>query len=195
MKRSRILICSILAVVLSSGNDCRAQATVIKSGVYSFTGTTASAFYNYAPTVSLDQFVAGSSRLDLRFSPSFSFRQVRYNSNLHTLMMIPVLVTAFYHLPNPGSRLSPSLGMGAGMIWKSDYNKEYEKTHHAIPYGYHITGRLNYILRNGRHCVFDMTYNLMMYTGTEEVNLSGVLLTVGVSLTKTVVTNYCGLRN
>jgi hypothetical protein len=182
MKQLKVLTCSVLVFCLAADFNSAAQNTVIKSGIYDFTGNTASEFYILAPVIAVDQHVWGSSLLDLRIIPAFAFNRTRYGEHYHNLFLVPLLTTLFYNFPNPESAIQPSVGMGLSLSWKADYNKYYEKTHYAFGYGFNLTGRLKIVLKNGRFFLLDMTYNLMAPSFNEEVNLSGVMLTAGIPI-------------
>lgn len=184
MKPLKFLICSVFIFSLSEKSQCQALNTTLKAGIYVFTDSFASEFYGFAPSVMTDHHLWGRSQLDLRISPGFSYRPLRYNDHYHNLFLVPLLTTLFYELPNPDSKIKPVLGIGGSLMFKTDHNKDYDKTHYAFGYGFHATGRLNFLSEKGRWYIFDLTYNLMMPPFTEEVNLSGVVLSAAISLTK-----------
>jgi hypothetical protein len=184
MKRLMFLICSFFVLLFSGKSQCLAQNTTLKAGIYVFTDSFASEFYGFVPTVMTDFHLWSRSQLDLRISPGFSYRPIQYNDHYHNLFMVPLLTTLYYELPNPESEIHPTFGIGGSLMFKADQNKDYDKTHYAFGYGFHATGRLNLESEKGRLYVFDLTYNLMMPPFTEEVNVSGVVLTVGMSLSK-----------
>ena len=179
MKSLIILTFSFLIIQILQSTHAEAQVPSAKVGIYDFTGNTASQFYVLTPVLMTEFKLWKSANLDLRISPGFSFNMTRYNSHFHYLYMVPLLVTIFYHLPNADSKIYPSIGMGNSLIWKADYNRDFEKTHYSAAYGFHATGRINYSLNRGRLVFFDMTYNQLVPNRSEEVNLSGVILLVG----------------
>ena len=181
MKSLRILIYSILAILISGSTVSKAQIPSVRVGIYDFVGNTASEFYILAPTVMLGYDVWKRSLLDLQISTGFSFNRVRYNSHYHYLYMIPFMATVYYNLPNPGVKVWPSIGMGTSLLGKADHNKDFDKTHYSLAYGYHVTGRLNVPLKGDLLLTLEMTYNLLIPPVIEEVNLSGVILTIGLN--------------
>jgi len=181
MKPSIVLIYSIPALLFVFPTFSSAQRTTIKMGIYDFVENTASEFYVLSPIITAEYRVWKSSQLDLRISPGFSLNRTRYNSHYHYLYMIPLLTTVYYHLPNPDSKVWPSIGMGGSLLWKADYNKDFDKTHYSLSYGFHTTGRLNLSLKKSRLLVLDMTYNLLIPPVSEDVNLSGIILSVGLN--------------
>jgi hypothetical protein len=95
--------------------------------------------------------------------------------------MIPLMTTVYYNLPNPDAKIWPSFGIGASLLGKADHNKDFDKTHYSLAYGYHATGRLNVPLKGDLLLTLEMTYNLLIPPVIEEVNLSGVILTIGLN--------------
>jgi hypothetical protein len=179
MKSSTILIYSIL--ILGSV-VAKAQIPSVRIGIYDFTGNTASEVYILAPVVMLDYDVWKRSQLEWQVSSGFAFNRTSYNSHYHYLYMVPFMTTMYYNLPNPGVKVWPSIGMGVSLLGKSDHNIDYEKTHQSLTYGYHASGRLNIPLKEKLILTLEMTYNLLITPALEEVNPSGVILTVGLGL-------------
>jgi hypothetical protein len=179
MRSLRILIYSMMFMLAAGSAVSRAQEPSVRFGIYDFTTTTASEFYVLAPTVLFGIDVWKRSQLDLELSTGLSFNRIRFNSHYHYLYMIPLMGTVYYNLPNPGANVWPSIGMGTGLLFKADQNKEYDKILYSVTYGFHATGRLNISLKKERLLTLEMTYNLLIPPVTEEVNLSGVILTVG----------------
>ena len=159
----------------------KAQIPSVRVGIYDFVDNTASEFYVLAPTVMFGYDVWKRSQLDLQISTGFSFNRTRYNSHYHYLYMIPCMATVFYNLPNPGVKVWPGIGMGVSLLGKADHNKDFDKTHYSLAYGYHATGRLNIPLKGDLLLTLEMTYNLLIPPAIEEVNLSGVILTIGLN--------------
>lgn len=179
MKSLRILIYSMLIMVSIGSSVTKAQIPSVRAGIYDFIGNTASEFYGLAPTMFLGYDVWKISQLNLEVSAGFSFNRIRYNSHYHFLYMIPLMTTMYYNLPNPGSKVWPGIGMGVSMLGKADHNRDFDKTHYSLSYGYHATGRLNISLKGDLLLTLEMTYNLLIPPRWEEVNLSGVILTAG----------------
>ena len=179
MKSLRILIYSMLFMSVAGSAVSKAQEPSVRLGIYDFVNNTASEFYVLAPTVLFGCDVWKRSQMDLELSTGFSFNRIRYNSHYHYLYMIPLMATVYYDLPNPGTKVWPSFGFGAGLLWKADQNSDYDKTLYSVAYGFHATGRLNFPLKSEHLLTIEMTYNLLLPPVTEEVNLSGVILTVG----------------
>jgi hypothetical protein len=159
----------------------KAQIPSVRVGIYDFVNNTASEFYVLAPTVLLGYDVWKRSQLDLEISTGFSFNRTSYNSHYHYLYMIPVMATVYYDLPNPGVKVWPSIGMGVSLLGKADHNIDFEKTHNSLAYGFHTTGRLNVPLKGDLPLTIEMTYNLMIPPAMEEVNPSGVILSIGLN--------------
>ena len=157
----------------------KAQIPSVRVGIYDFVGNTASEIYLLAPTVMFGYDVWERSQLELEISTGFSFNRTRYNSHYHYLYMVPCMATVFYNLPNPGVKVWPGFGMGTSLLGKADHNRDFDKTHYSLAYGYHATGRLNVPLKRDLLLILEMSYNLLLPPVTEEVNLSGVILTAG----------------
>jgi len=181
MKSLRILIYSMLTMLIFGSSVSKAQIPSVRVGIYDFVDNTASEFYVLAPTVMFGYDVWKRSQLDLQISTGFSFNRTRYNSHYHYLYMIPCMATVFYNLPNPGVKVWPGIGMGVSLLGKADHNKDFDKTHYSLAYGYHATGRLNIPLKGDLLLTLEMTYNLLIPPAIEEVNLSGVILTIGLN--------------
>jgi hypothetical protein len=181
MKLLRILIYSTLSMLIFGSSASRAQTPSVRFGIYDFVDNTASEFYVLAPTVIFGYDVWTRSRLDLQMSTGFSFNRTRYNSNYHYLYMVPFMATVYYNLPNPDVKVWPDFGTGISLLGKADHNRDFDKTHYSLAYGYHATGRLNVPLKKELLLTFEMTYNLLIPPVLEEVNLSGVIITVGLN--------------
>ena len=181
MKSLRNLIYSMLTILIFGSSVSKAQIPSVKVGIYDFVDNIASEFYVLAPTVIFGYDVWKRSQLDLEMSVGLSFNRTRYNNHYHNLYMVPFMATVYYNLPNPGAKLWPSIGMGTSLLWKADYNRDFDKTHYSLAYGFHATGILNIPLNGDLLLTFQMTYNLLIPPITEEVDLSGMILTVGLS--------------
>jgi len=181
MKSLRILIYSMLTLSIFGSSVSKAQIPSVRVGIYDFVDNTASEFYVLAPTVMVGYDVWKRSQLDLELSTGLSFNRTRYNSHYHYLYMIPFMATVYYNLPNPGAKIWPGIGMGVSLLWKADQNRGFDKTHYSLAYGYHATGRLNVPLKGDLLLTLEMTYNLLIPPVMEEVNLSGMILTIGLS--------------
>jgi hypothetical protein len=94
--------------------------------------------------------------------------------------MIPLLTTVFYNLPNPDSKIQPAIGTGISLLWKADHNQDFAKTHYSATYGFHLTGRLNIDIGKERFLILDLTYNLLMPSLNEDMNLNGILMSAGI---------------
>jgi hypothetical protein len=171
----------MLAMLIFGSSVSKAQIPSVRVGIYDFVDNTASEFYVLAPTVLFGYDVWKRSQLDLEISTGFSFNQTRYNSHYHYLYMILFMGTVYYSLPNPGVKVWPSIGMGVSLLGKADHNRDFAKTHYSLAYGYHATGRLNVPLKGDLLLTLEMTYNLLIPPVMEEVNLSGVILTIGLN--------------
>jgi len=187
MKSLTSLIYSVLTLSILVTSVSKAQGPSVRVGIYDFAGSTASELYVLAPTVIFGCDVWEKSRLDLELSTGFSFNRTRYNEHYHYLYMIPGMATIFYNLPNPDSKIWPSIGMGGSLLGKADSNSYFERTHYSFAYGYHITGRLNISIKEGMGLRLDMMYNLLIPPVMEDMNLSGVVLTVGLNFPAKVV--------
>lgn len=181
MKSLRILIYNLLTLLIFGSSVSRAQIPSVRVGIYDFVDNTASEFYILAPTILLGYDVWERSQLDLEISTGFSFNRIRYNSHYHYLYMLPCMATVYYSLPNPGAKVWPGIGMGMSLLGKADQNKDFNKTHFSLAYGFHATGRLNVPLKEKLVITLEMTYNLLIPPVMEDMNLSGVILTIGLS--------------
>lgn len=182
MKLLRISIYCLLLVLLLGSGDLKGQSLATRLGVYQFTDATASEFYSYAPILLADYDVWRRSQLSLQLTSGLAYSQIRYNNHYHYLYMVPLLVSVNYDLPNPGARIYPVVGMGLTFIEKIDRNRSLSKTHHSFAGGYHLTGRLVYKLKENVSLTFDLTYNLMIPIASEELNINGVIVGVGICL-------------
>ena len=89
--------------------------------------------------------------------------------------------TVYYELPNPGVKIWPDLGMGISFMGKADHNRDFARTHYSLTYGFHATGALNIPLKESLNLMLEMTWNFLVPPAPEEINLSGVILTVGLN--------------
>lgn len=160
----------------------KAQAVSLRAGVYDFTDNTAREFYIIAPTFLAGYDVWHKSRLSLQLSTGLSFNSIKYNGHHHYLYMVPILLTVNYAVLNPDSRIHPVIGAGMGIMGKADINSSLDNTHYSFTYGYHATGGLHYELSKNLQLTLELTYNLMMPPVPEELDVAGLITTVGVLL-------------
>jgi outer membrane protein W len=152
----------------------------IRAGVYDFTDIVATEFYIVAPSVFIGYDCFTMSRLKFNVSAGFSYNSIKYNSNRHNLYMIPLFISMIYELPNPKSKIKPYVGGGLSFLSKADNNKSLEKTHYSITYGYHAIGGLYFGIKEKVTLNFDMRYNLLLNPAMEEIDISGIISTVGI---------------
>lgn len=182
MKLLKISIFSFLAAFIFWLTDTKAQPLSVQLGIYDFTDNAASEFYHMAPTILVGYDVWKSSLLSSHISSGLSYTQIKYNNHLHYLYMIPLMITVNYDMPNPDSRVWPVVGMGISLLWKADQNKDFVKTHYSFLYGYHATGGLRFQQKNNIIFTLDLTYNLLILPIMEDVNMNGVIFTIGVRI-------------
>ena len=182
MKSLRILICSILLFSVFMGDEGNCQPFSVRTGLYIFTDNTSSEFYLLAPTLLAGYDLWKKSRLSLNLASGLSFNSFKYNDHRHNLYMVPLMVTVNYGFLNPGTRVRPFIGMGMELMGKADQNRDFEKTIWSLTYGYHATGGLRWRLNRKLLLTFDMTWNLLMPPVMEDVNMSGIILMVGVKI-------------
>ena len=177
-----ILTSSLVTLIMITPREMNAQAVSLRAGVYDFTDNTAREFYVIAPTFLAGYDVWHKSRLSLRLSTGLSFNSIKYNGHHHYLYMVPVLLTVSYELLNPDSRIHPVIGAGMGIMGKADVNSSLDKTHYSLTYGYHATGGLHFNVNQNLMLTLELTYNLMMPPAPEELDVAGLITTVGVLL-------------
>jgi len=181
MKSLIILIYSICAIWFLGFGVSKAQVPTFRAGIYDFVDNTASEFYHRAPTIMVGYDIWKKSQLSNKISTGVSYNRIKYNSHYHYLYMIPLMSTIYYDLPNPGTKIWPSIGAGMGLMWKVDRNKNFDKTHYSLAYGYHATGSLNIPMKGDLILTLEMTYNMLIPPVSEEIDISGIILTIGLN--------------
>jgi len=181
MKWWMILTFSIAVTVLAPARAC-SQELSVASGIYDFTDITTREFYLLAPTLSIGADVWKKSRMSIHLTTGLSFTSVKYNSHRHYFYMVPLTVAVFYDLGDPGSKVYPSIGMGFRLAGKADYNRDFERAHYSLTYGYIAGGGIRWKPGKKITYSFDLMYNLMMPPVPDELNLSGVSVLIGVRI-------------
>jgi hypothetical protein len=177
-----ILTFSMVIFMVIAPFIIKGQAVSIRAGIYDFTDITAREFYVLAPAILAGYNVWQKSRLSLQLSTGLSFNSVKYNDHRHYLYMVPVLLTVNYDLLNPDSKVHPVIGAGIGLMGKADVNSSLEKTHYSMTYGYHATGGLHFLLKQKVTLTLELTYNLLFPPVPEELDIAGLITTVGILL-------------
>lgn len=177
-----ILTFSLVIFLMITPRALIGQAVSIRAGVYDFTDNTAREFYIIAPTILAGYDVWHKSRLSLQLSTGLSFNSIKYNGHHHYLYMVPLLLTVNYELLNPDSRVHPVIGAGMGIMGKADVNSSLDKTHYSMTYGYHATGGLHFEVNQNLTLTLELTYNLLMPPAPEELDIAGLITTVGARL-------------
>jgi hypothetical protein len=180
MKSLKILICEILIVAISI--EVQAQKVTARAGIYDFTDEAAREFYLLSPVVFAGCDFPLISRLAIGVSAGFGYHSFKYNSGRHHLYLVPVFISLLYELPVSDTKVVPYLGGGFGLCAKSDKNLSLEHAHHSFTYGYHVCGGLALKLNDKVSLSFDIRYNLLVPPAMEELNISGVITTVGVAI-------------
>jgi hypothetical protein len=84
--------------------------------------------------------------------------------------------------PPASSTSLPLIGAGIGIMGKADINSSLDKTHYSHTYGYHAKGGLHFNVNQNLMLTLELTYNLMMPPAPEELDIAGLITTVGVLL-------------
>ena len=179
MKWSRILTYSGLLLIQVLFSPAWGQGICVKAGVYDFTDVTAREFYQLAPVITVGGDLWKESRLALHLSGGIAYNAVKYNDHLHHLVLVPIFVTMNYDLPNPDSRIWPTIGAGLSLAGKADVNSDLEKTNYTMTYGFIALGRINILLKKELILMIEGGYNFLMPAVNEEIDISGVIGTVG----------------
>jgi len=179
----KISICSfVLSVILIWPVVIKSQPIAIRAGIYDFTDITASEFYLLAPTILLGYDVWKKSRVTLNLSTGISFNSVKYDEYRNYLYMVPLMLTVNYDLPNPNASVWPVIGMGISALGTANKNRNLVKTYYSLAYGFPATGGLRFRLNKKLVFTFDLTYNLLIPPVSENVNLNGIIITIGLRL-------------
>lgn len=179
MRWSKILIYSFLLPLFGWMTEAGAQDMSVQAGVYNFTDDLANEFYTIAPGLFIGYDAVSWDRLKLNTGFGFTFRTVMYDNHRHLLYFLPIYLTLKYQLVNEGSKLKPFIGAGFSLAGKADENRYFTKTHYAFTYGYHIQAGLVRKIKTRVSLQFDMRYNLLITPAMEEINVSGVVTTLG----------------
>ena len=178
MKWWTILTFSLAATFLAPAR-VSSQELSVAAGIYDFTDITTREFYLLAPTLSIGADMWKKSRMSVHLATGLSFTSVKYNSHRHYFYMVPLTVTVHYDLGDPGSKVYPVIGMGFRLAGKADVNRDFERTHYTLTYGYLAGGGIRWKPVKKITLSFDLMYNLMMPPVPDELNLSGVSVLLG----------------
>lgn len=159
-----------------------AQPLSLRVGIYEFTDVATREFYLLAPSVLAGYELWSKSHLALELSTGLGFRRVKYDDDHHYLYMVPLMMTMNYNLLNPESKVRPVIGFGAGLMGKADKNKNLDKVHYSLTYGYHIRGALEFPIKDKCTFILDMTFNQLLPPMPEVLDLAGVIVCVGVRI-------------
>ena len=151
-----------------------------RAGIYDFTDEAAREFYLLLPTVVIGYDFITISDLKFNVSAGFGYSSFKYNSDRHHVYMMPVFLSAIYCIPLEGSKVSLYAGGGFSLAGKADKNLTFAKSHYSFTYGYHVLGEMDFKLNEKLSLSLDIRYNLLMPPSLEELNISGVVTTVGV---------------
>ena len=183
MKLLRILIYSIIFLLVLTGiNTTHAQKLSLRAGIYDFTENLATEFYLLAPGIFIGYDILSMNRLKFNTSLGFAFNSIKYNNHKHSLYLVPVFFSLKYELTNPDSKFKPYFGGGLSLAGKADMNKYFDKTHYAFTYGYHGIGGIYYRLNNKLSLQLDLRYNLLLNPVMDEINISGMVSSVGLAV-------------
>jgi hypothetical protein len=180
MKPSRISICNLIFLAIILPGRVPAQACSARLGLYEFTDITAREVYINAPALLLGFEIWRMSRLDLQLASGIAYNRFKYNSHHHNLFMVPLTVTLEYDLDNSGANIRPAAGMGLSFMEKIDSNKDLAKTHYSFAYGYHAQGGIRISLSDNLVMTFDLTWNLLLPPVQEDININGILVSLGI---------------
>lgn len=180
MKWLKILIYSLPALMIFQPEPVTGQKASSALGIYDFTDRTTREFYLISPVLMAGYDVWNRNLLHLNVSGGFSYKSLKYNDHRHSLYMVPLMATCYYDLANPGADVNPVIGMGLSLMGKADRNKDFDKTHYSMTYGYHVTGGLRFRVNPKLILTLDLTYNGLVPPVPEEVDMRGVIITCGV---------------
>ena len=62
----------------------------------------------------------------------------------------------------------------------TEHTTQISETHYSITYGYHAIGGLYFRIKEKVTLNFDLRYNLLLNPAMEEINVSGIISTVGI---------------
>ena len=175
---STLLLSAFLSIKPSTSH---AQTPFIKAGVYHFIDETAAEDYLLSPLIMAGMDVWKRSLVDLRLAAGICPGAIPRNNYASGLMFVPINGTVNYHLPNPGSQIWPTIGMGVSAMWLHRNFKSSNTTKDWVEVGYNATGRLNFPLSNGLLLSLEMTLNLVMPDTGSEYDFSGMMLTAGIT--------------
>lgn len=179
MKWSKILTYSGLLLIQVLLSPARGQGIYVRAGIYDFTDVTAREFYQLAPAITMGGDLWKKSQMALHLSGGIAYNAVKYNDHLHHLVLVPIFVMMNYDLPNAGSRIWPTIGAGLSLAGKADVNIDLDKTNYTMTYGFIALGRLNILLKKDLVLMIEGGYNFLMPAVNEEIDISGVIGTIG----------------
>lgn len=179
MRSLTVLFCGIGALLFTGAVGAFAQGSSVRAGVYHFIDDTARESYMFAPTVMVGRGVWERSLLDLYVWGGLAANRFRFEGESHRLYMVPLMATMYYNLPNPGVKVWPGMGLGMGLMGKGVRNIRTGQTDYVVNYGYNASGRLNVPLSDDLVLMLEMTCNLLLPARNDEMDITGVILTVG----------------
>jgi hypothetical protein len=179
MKPLKILTFELLALLMAS--QLAGQSLSARIGLYDFTDEVARDFYLLSPVVLVGYDFPSSSRLVFNTTAGFGYRSFPYESHQHHLLLLPIFVTLKYKPANPGSTVQPCLFGGGGLLGKEDRNTTLDDTHYSFTYGYHAGGSVDIRLKERMFFTIDVRYNLLVPPAMEDINVSGVITSAGLS--------------
>ena len=151
-------------------------------GIYDFTDEVAKEFYGFAPSALIAIHFLKTKHLSLNISSGLSYTSVKYNEKRHNIFMVPLNVIALYTFAEPDTRLRPFIGTGLGLHFKSDRNVWLPEPHNTITYGYIINAGMDFPLNSRLTLSVDLKYKFLVPSAVEALNVSGILLSVGIKI-------------
>lgn len=187
MKRSKIstwpcrlgiLLCLIMAFPSTPAYPFSIGA---RAGVHDFSNDATRDFYGLAEGGALSCTFYESRRFGIEAATGLFHSSVNYNGGKHVLYIMPLTVSFILSFPMEEIRIMPYLGMGVGGWYKHEESPTAGRSFNYITYGYHFIGGLKYPLTPRLSLFADLRYCLIMTDFKEEMNISGMQTTAGMS--------------
>jgi outer membrane protein with beta-barrel domain len=170
------LIVSILFFTL----PVNASTLWLKTGIYDFKNDASKEFYKFGWSIRVSYDFYEHAGFAFNVISGSSYSTVPYKGNKHNMLIVPFQLSWKYTIPIKGTQFHPFFGSGIGVYGKMDYNQQFPKKRYALTYGYHFFSGLDVQVSERIKTSFGIIYNTLITPSTEDINVSGLDILVGV---------------
>ena len=172
---------SLCAMAAMASGTAYALSIGARAGIHDFSNDATRDFYGLAEGGTLSCAFYESRQFGIETTTGLFHSSVNYNGGKHVLYVVPLTVSFVLSFPMKEIKIIPYMGAGVGGWYKHEESPTARRSFNYITYGYHLIGGLKYPLTSGLSLLADLRYCLIMTDFKEEMNISGVQTTVGVS--------------